>query len=152
MHAPLVGAAQLRAAYSARGERVFERLRVPRRHRLRDRAGVVVALQKRQRAVARTESAVQMDPSPVARSIESRGEHATTIKRRALIAQVQERHERGCRGALVHFDALRTAAARAPQVGGGGGIRGEDCGSSFAGAKGSCDDRVVSDDLQRVLV
>ena len=65
--APLVGAAELCAADSPLGERIFKRLRIPRRYRIRDRAGVIVAFQKRERAFARTESAVQMDPSPVAR-------------------------------------------------------------------------------------
>ena len=69
MDAPLVGAAQFRAAYTALCERIFERLRIPRRDRLRNRATVIVAIQKREGAFARTESAVQMNPSPVARSI-----------------------------------------------------------------------------------
>ena len=119
---------------------------------LRDRAGVVIAIQKCERAFARTESAMQMDPSPVACSIESGRCQAGAIERRALIAQVQERDERRGRSAHVHFDTLRTAAARAPQVGGCGCIRREHCGGSFAGAKGSCDDGVVSDDLERVLI
>ena len=70
MRAPLVGATQFRTAYSALGERIFKRLRIPRRDRIRDRAGVIVAFQKCEGAFARTESAVQMNPSPVARSIE----------------------------------------------------------------------------------
>ncbi len=71
MRAPFVGATEFRTAYSALGERIFERLRIPRRDRVRDRAGIIVAFQKCERAFARTESAVQMNPSPVARAIES---------------------------------------------------------------------------------
>src|SRR5208337_3884466 len=70
MNAPLVGAAKLRSAYAALGERILERLSVPRRDGIRDRVGVIVAFQKRERAFARTESAMQMNPSPVARPIE----------------------------------------------------------------------------------
>jgi hypothetical protein len=125
VYAPFVGAAEFRAAYAPLGQRVFERLRVPRRHRLRDRFGVVIAIQKGERAFARTESAVQMDPSPIARSIESGRGQAAPIDRRALIAKVQKRHERGGRRAHVHFDMLRTPASRAPQVGGSGRIRGD---------------------------
>ena len=152
MRAPLVGASQFRTAYSPLGERVFERLRIPRRDRIRDRAGVIVAFQKRERAFARTESAVQMNPSSVARSIECGRRLPAPIKRRALISQVGERHERcGC-GAHIHLDTLRTSAARAPKVGRRGRIRGEDSGGSLAGAKTGCDNRIVSDNLQRVLI
>ena len=52
MRAPFVGATQFCTAYAAVGERIFERLRIPRRDRIRDRAGVVVAFQKRERAFA----------------------------------------------------------------------------------------------------
>ena len=144
MRAPLVGAAELRTAYAAVGERIFECLRIPRRDRIRDRAGVIVAFQKRERAFARTESAVQMNPSSVARPIERGRGLSAPIKRRALISQVCKRHERrGC-GAHVHLDTLRTAAARAPQVGGRGRIRGEHRSGSLAGAKTGCDNRIVS--------
>ena len=50
MRAPFVGAAQFRTTHSPRGERIFERLRIPRRDRICDRAGVIVAFQKRERA------------------------------------------------------------------------------------------------------
>ncbi len=69
MDAPLVGAAQFRAAYTALGERILKRLRIPRRDGLCNRACIIVAIQKREGAFTRTESAVQMNPSVVARSI-----------------------------------------------------------------------------------
>lgn len=52
MRAPFVGAAELCAAYAAPGELIFKRLRIPRRDRIRDRAGVIVAFQKCERAFA----------------------------------------------------------------------------------------------------
>jgi hypothetical protein len=52
----------------------------------------------------------------------------------------------------VDLDTLRTTAARAPQVGGRGSIRREDSGSSLTGAKAGCDNRIVSDYLERVLI
>src|SRR5277367_1339889 len=110
MRAPLVGAAQLRAAYAALRERILERLRIPRRDRVRNRSGIIVAFQKRQGAFPRAEPAVQMDPSIVARSVERGRGLAASIERRALIAQVCERHERRRGGAYVHFDTLRTPA------------------------------------------
>ena len=152
MRAPFVAAAQLRTAYAALGERIFQRWRIPRRDGVRDRAGVIVAFQKRERPFARTESSVQMDPSSVTRSIESGRGLGAAVERRALTSLVKERHERCGSGAHVHLDTLRTAAARAPQVGGRGRICGEDSGGSLAGAKAGCDNRIVSDDLERVLI
>jgi hypothetical protein len=152
MNAPFVGAAKLRTAYPACGERIFKCLCVPPCHGIRDRAGVVIAVQKREGAVARTESAVQMNPSAVARSIERGRSQPAPIQRSALISQVCERYERRCCGADVHLDPLRTAAARAPQVRGRSRIRAEHGGGSLACAKSSCDYGIASCDLQRVLM
>ena len=93
-----------------------------------------------------------MNPSPVARPIESGRRIPAKIERRALISQVCKRHERRCGGAHVNLDTLRTAAARAPQVGGGGRIRGENGGSRLSGAKASRDYRIASLDVKRVLI
>jgi len=152
MRAPLVAASQLRTAYSPLGERIFKRLRIPRRDGIRDRAGVIVALQKRERPFARTEPSVQMNPSSVTSSIESGRGLRAAVERSALTSLIEERHERcGC-GAHVHLDTLRTPAARAPKVGRRGRIRGEDSSGSLAGAKTGCDNGIVSDYLERVLI
>ena len=152
MEAPLVGAAQFRAAHTTLGERILKRLRIPRRDRFRNRATVIVAIQKRESAFARTESAVQMNPSPVARSIESSRGLAAPVERRILIPRVHEREQR-CRGGVhVHLDMLRTSAARAPQVGRCNRIGGKCCGCSLAGTKAGCDYRIAPCDLQRVLI
>src|ERR1700722_483664 len=151
MGAPLVGAAHFRAAYTAIGERIFKRLRIPRRDGLRNRATVIVAIQKREGAFARTESAVQMNPSPVARPIESSRRLPAPVERCILIPQVRERDERRRGGANVHLDILRTSAARAPQVGRCDRIGGNYCGCGLAGTKAGCDYRVASADFQRVL-
>jgi len=152
MSAPLVGASELSTAYAALGERIFKRLGIPGCDGIRDRDGVIIASQKRKRAFARTESAVQMNPSPVARSIERGRRLPAPLKRRDLIPQECERHERRGRGAHVHVDALRAAAACAPQIGGSGRIRGENRGCCLTGAKWSCDYRIASGDVKLVLI
>ena len=93
-----------------------------------------------------------MDPSPVTRSIEGGGRVTASIKRRALISQVCERHERRGRRAHIDLDTLRTAAARTPEVGGRSSIRGEDRGRSLAGAKARRDNRIASNDLKFVPI
>jgi hypothetical protein len=90
MGAPLVGAAQFRAAYTALCERILKRLRIPRRDGIRNRATVIVVIQKREGAFARTESSVQMNPSPVARSIERSRGLPPPVERWILIPQVRE--------------------------------------------------------------
>jgi hypothetical protein len=147
MNAPLVGTAQPCSAYAAFGESIFKGLSIPGCDCLRDRGGVIAAFQKRKRAFARTESPVQMNPSPIAGSIERGRGLRASLKRAALISQVRKRHERCGRGAHVHLDALRTAAARAPQVGGGCRIGGEHGGSRLTGTKSSCDDWIMSGDV-----
>jgi hypothetical protein len=93
-----------------------------------------------------------MNPSHVTRSIECGRRLPSPIKRRPLISQICERHERrGC-GAHVDLDTLRTAAARTPKVGRRGRIRGKDSSGGLAGAKTGCDNRIVTDYLERVLI
>src|SRR5271168_375409 len=152
MNAPLVGTAQPCSAYAAFGECIFKGLSIPGCDCLRDGDGVIAAFQKRKRAFARTESAVQMNPTPIARSIERCRGLRASLKRAALISQVRKRDERCGRGAHVHLDALRTAAVRAPQVSGGHRIGGEDSRCCFTGTKSSRDDRITSGDLSRVSI
>ncbi len=144
MRAPFVGTAQLRAAYAALRERIFKRLRIPQCDRLRDRHRVIVALQKREGAFARTESAVQMNPSPVARSIKRGRRLRAPVERGARRSLVEERHERRRRRAHIHLDTLRPPAPRAPQIGRRDRIRSEHTGRRLARPKPSRDYRIAA--------
>jgi len=93
-----------------------------------------------------------MDPSPIARSIESGRCLPAPIERRIWIPQVRERDERRRGSAHIHLDMLRTSAACAPQVGRCDRIRGKYCGGSLAGTKSGCDYWIASADLQFVLI
>jgi len=90
MRTPVVAAAQHRTAHPALRERIFKRLRIPRRDRLSDLRRVVAAFQQCKRALARAEAAMQMNPAAIARAIERGCGLRAPIERRRLAPLVGE--------------------------------------------------------------